>query len=424
MTSPPSLFDSSSPRADAPLAVRMRPRVVTELIGQEHLLQPGSPLRRLLAGNLTAAVSIIVWGPPGTGKTTLAHVVSQAIGQRFVELSAVTAGVKQVREVIDRARDDAAMYDRRTVLFVDEVHRFSKTQQDALLPAVENGWVTLIAATTENPSFSVVAPLLSRSIVATMASLNDSSIGQVIQQALADERGYSGAVSIDDDAILHLTRIAQGDARRALTALEASVASLPVGETRVRLADVEQAVAVAAVRYDRDGDEHYDVISAFIKSVRGSDVDASLHYLGRMLQAGEDPRFIARRLMILASEDVGLADSHALTLAVSAAQAVALLGMPEAQLTLALSRLRWGPPWQILTGGALVECPNICEMGTTRGRKNLVMGGVTNTPTISWVGWWPNSTHPIRSRAAITITRPDTGLKLDGPTRMRDSVRH
>jgi len=335
MTSPPSLFDSSSPRADAPLAVRMRPRVVTELIGQEHLLQPGSPLRRLLAGDLAAAVSIIVWGPPGTGKTTLAHVVSQAIGQRFVELSAVTAGVKQVREVIDRARDDAAMYDRRTVLFVDEVHRFSKTQQDALLPAVENGWVTLIAATTENPSFSVVAPLLSRSIVATMASLNDASIGQVIQQALADERGYSGAVSIDDDAVLHLTRIAQGDARRALTALEASVASLPVGEPRVRLADVEQAVAVAAVRYDRDGDEHYDVISAFIKSVRGSDVDASLHYLGRMLQAGEDPRFIARRLMILASEDVGLADSQALTLAVSAAQAVALLGMPEAQLTLA-----------------------------------------------------------------------------------------
>ncbi|MFM1967006.1 MAG: hypothetical protein RL134_2731 [Actinomycetota bacterium] len=335
-----TLFDEAAgpERPGAPLAVRMRPRDVDDLVGQRHLLAVGSPLRRLLEGDPAAAVSLILWGPPGTGKTTLAHLVSRATGSRFVELSAVTAGVKEVREVIEGARSALGMQGRGTVLFVDEVHRFSKTQQDALLPAVENGWVTLIAATTENPSFSVVSPLLSRSVVLTLQSLTDEDLGSLLDRAVSDPRGLGGAVTLSGEARDHLLRIAGGDARRMLTALDAVgglVTSTRGSGSEVTLEDVEAAVLTAAVRYDRDGDQHYDVISAFIKSVRGSDPDAALHYLARMIEAGEDPRFIARRLMILASEDIGLADSSALQTAVAAAQAVALLGMPEARLTLA-----------------------------------------------------------------------------------------
>lgn len=335
-----SLFDvgAGPDRPGAPLAVRLRPRSIEDLVGQRHAVAEGSPLRRLLDGDPAAAVSVILWGPPGTGKTTLASLVSTATGRRFVELSAVTAGVKDVREVIDAARNQLALHDRGTVLFIDEVHRFSKTQQDALLPAVENGWVTLIAATTENPSFSVVAPLLSRSLVLTLEPLGDDDLTRLIDRALVDVRGLDGAVRLSEDARGLLLRLAGGDARRLLTALEASAGL--VGSTRgrgsvIEVDDVETAVQTAAVRYDRDGDQHYDVISAFIKSVRGSDVDAALHYLARMIEAGEDPRFIARRLMILASEDIGMADPSALQTAVAAAQAVQMLGMPEGRLTLA-----------------------------------------------------------------------------------------
>jgi putative ATPase len=306
----------------------MRPLTLDEVVGQDHLLRQGSPLRRLVDGS--GAASVILYGPPGTGKTTLASLVSQATGRRFEALSALSAGVKEVRAVIDVARR-AAAHGEQTVLFIDEVHRFSKTQQDALLAAVENRIVLLVAATTENPSFSVVAPLLSRSLILQLQPLNADAVRAVVLRAIEDPRGLNGSVEVEAEAVELLVQLAAGDARRALTALE--VAS-EAGET-ISVETIEQSLDKAAVRYDRDGDQHYDVVSAFIKSVRGSDVDSALHYLARMLTAGEDPRFLARRLMILASEDIGMADPTALLTAVAAAQTVALIGMPEAQLTLA-----------------------------------------------------------------------------------------
>ncbi len=318
----------------APLAVRMRPRTLDELVGQEQLRAAGSPLRQLIEGD--QAMSLLLWGPPGTGKTTIASIVSQQTSRRFVEVSAVSAGVKEVRAAIDSARSDLVRTGAETVLFVDEVHRFSKAQQDALLPGVENRWVTLVAATTENPFFSVISPLLSRSLLLRLESLTDADISEVIDQGLVDERGLAGVLTLSDEARDHLVRLAGGDARRALTYLEASAgAAASKGLVEIDLDTTETAVDTAAVRYDRGGDQHYDVTSAFIKSIRGSDADAALHYLARMIEAGEDPRFIARRLVILASEDIGLADPTALTTAVAAAQAVQLIGMPEARLNLA-----------------------------------------------------------------------------------------
>jgi len=336
---------SDADHAAAPLAVRLRPRTLDALVGQGQLRAPGSPLRQLIEGG--QSLSLLLWGPPGTGKTTIASIISRQTDRRFVEVSAVSAGVKEVRAAIDAARADLVRTGRETVLFVDEVHRFSKAQQDALLPGVENRWVTLVAATTENPFFSVISPLLSRSLLLRLESLSDDDIRGVLQRALTDERGLAGGYQIEDEALEHLVRLAGGDARRSLTYLEAaagaarvSTSSTSGGSTSgepvaITLELAETAVDQAAVRYDRQGDQHYDVISAFIKSVRGSDADAALHYLARMLEAGEDPRFIARRLMILASEDIGLADPSALTTAVAAAQTVQLIGMPEAQLTLA-----------------------------------------------------------------------------------------
>jgi putative ATPase len=330
-----SLFDDAeeaAASAAAPLAVRMRPRTLDEVIGQQHLTGAGTPFRKLVDND--APMSLLLWGPPGTGKTTLAYVVSQVTKRRFVELSAVSAGVKDVRAAVDAARRTLGMSGAQTVLFIDEVHRFSKTQQDALLPAVENRWVSFIGATTENPFFSVVSPLLSRSLLLTLQPLSDDDVREVVNRAIRDQRGLDGAVTLDDEAADHLIRLAGGDARRALTYLEAAALGLPSGGT-IDTKTLERAVDRAAVRYDRDGDQHYDVISAFIKSMRGSDADAALHYLARMIEAGEDPRFIARRLIVHASEDVGLADPTALLTAVAAAQAVEFVGLPEARINLA-----------------------------------------------------------------------------------------
>lgn len=340
---------SSRSASRAPLAVRMRPRTIDEVLGQDHLLTPGAPLRVLAGENAGPAgpSSVILYGPPGTGKTTLAHVIARAPGRKFVELSAITAGVKDVRAVMDQALLDRDMYGTTTVLFLDEIHRFTKAQQDALLPGVENRWVILVAATTENPSFSIISPLLSRSLLLRVHSLEQSDIERLIDRALADPRGFGGAAVIDEDARAHLAAVSGGDARRSLTSLEAAAAIAfseaeqagekdpePAEPVRITLAHATEAVDRAAIRYDRSGDQHYDVVSAFIKSMRGSDADAAVHYLARMLEGGEDPRFVARRIMILASEDIGLADPQALQVATTAAQSVALVGMPEARIIL------------------------------------------------------------------------------------------
>lgn len=329
--------EAGVPTGDSgPLAVRMRPTRVEDVVGQDHLLGPGSPLRRLMDPSSAAPSSVFLWGPPGTGKTTLAYLIARAGDRHFEEISAVSAGVKDIRAVISGARHRLASTGKETILFIDEVHRFSKTQQDALLPAVENGWVILVAATTENPAFSVVSPLLSRSLLITLKGLTSEDIGTLLTRALTDERGLAGSMELEAQARENLIRLAGQDGRRSLTLLEAAADGARLrGSHTIDVSDVSQAADGATIRYDRDGEDHYDVISAFIKSIRGSQVDAALHYLARMLEAGEDPRFIARRIMISAAEDVGMADPSALQTAVAAAQAVALIGMPEARIILA-----------------------------------------------------------------------------------------
>lgn len=358
----------------------MRPQSLDEVVGQKHLLRQGSPLRVIASDADGSAVSVILWGPPGTGKTTMAQAIAHTSGRRFVELSAVTAGIKDVRTVMERALNDRDLYDIATVLFLDEIHRFTKAQQDALLPGVENGWVTLIAATTENPSFSVISPLLSRSLLLTLETLSDADIAELLDRAVTDPRGLGGSVVLTEEARDALVQLSSGDARRALTGLEAAAGSALAfaaegkqsagagesaeGDENAEGAEGDESDESAApatgadtaltpalpeitaelvsisvdralLRYDKDGDQHYDVISAFIKSMRGSDPDAAIHYLARMIEAGEDPRFIARRLMVHAAEDVGLADPQALTIAVAAAQATQLIGLPEARIPLA-----------------------------------------------------------------------------------------
>ena len=325
----------------APLAARMRPRTLAEVIGQEKALLAGSPLQILAKAESanSSHTSILIWGPPGTGKTSIAKAVASSSGRRFIELSAVSTGVKELRDVIEKARIDQETYGVTTIVFLDEIHRFSKAQQDALLPSVESGGILLIAATTENPSFAVIAPLLSRSLLVRLEPLSQEAISDLVKNAIVEPRGLGSSVEIDDAALNRIVEVSGGDARRALTVLEAAASrvlelsdSTPVV---IGLDDVGASLESALVRYDRNGDQHYDTISAFIKSVRGSDADAAIHYLARMLEGGEDPRFIARRLILLASEDIGLADPTALSIAVAAHESVALIGMPEGGIPLA-----------------------------------------------------------------------------------------
>ncbi|HYI44857.1 MAG TPA: replication-associated recombination protein A [Actinomycetota bacterium] len=332
------LFDNAlEERFDeyAPLAARMRPRTLEELVGQDHVLGEGRALRSLIqSGDLS---SIILWGPAGSGKTTLAHVIARATKGHFEPMSAVSAGVADVRKAIQAAKDRLAQQGQRTVLFLDEIHRFNKSQQDALLPAVENGWIVLVGATTENPSFEVNSPLMSRSLLFRLEALTEDETAEVLRRALSDEQRGLGksTVKVDDDALTHIAHGVGGDARAALNALEAAASIATVKDTVVDLATAEEALQRRALPYDKSGDWHYDTISAFIKSMRGSDPDASVYWMTRMLDAGEDPRFIARRMVILASEDIGNADPMALQVAVGAHHALEFVGLPEAKLNLA-----------------------------------------------------------------------------------------
>ncbi|HEX2258407.1 MAG TPA: replication-associated recombination protein A [Actinomycetota bacterium] len=320
----------------APLAARMRPRTLDEFVGQTHLLTAGSPLRVLIEND--ALISMILWGPPGSGKTSLASIVAAATEARYVELSAVSATVADVRRTIGEARDVLAGTGRKTILFIDEIHRFNKAQQDALLPSVENRWITLIGATTENPYFELISPLMSRCLLLRLEQLDSDEVTAILNRALADsERGLGGSgIQVDPEALSHIVNTSGGDARAALNALEVCVEGAKAEHHgKVTLALAQDVLQRRQVRYDKTGDQHYDVISAFIKSMRGSDPDASLFWLARMLEAGEDPRFIARRMVILASEDIGNADPMALLVAVAAAHALEFVGLPEASLNLA-----------------------------------------------------------------------------------------
>lgn len=345
---PEDLFSAADATQEPtrPLAVRMRPTNLDDVVGQQRILGKGSPLRRLASPSsrrsLTAPSAIILFGPPGVGKTTLAYIVARQSDRAFEELSAVTSGVKDIRAVLTRAHERLVTSGQETVLFIDEVHRFSKTQQDALLPSVENRDITFIAATTENPSFSIISPLLSRSVVVKLNPLDSHDLTTLIQRALTSPHGLNNQVTATPQAIDDIIRMAGGDARKTLTILEAAAGAIPqrsTSDTDDTIPTITPDVVAnvmdrATVRYDKNGDDHYDVASAFIKSMRGSDVDAALHYLARMLRAGEDPRFIARRIIIASAEEVGMAAPQILQTTVAAAQAVALVGMPEARIIL------------------------------------------------------------------------------------------
>ena len=352
-------------RSRAPLAERMRPRRLEDFVGQEHLTGPGHFLRKAIESDRVP--SLILWGPPGTGKTTLAHVIAHTTGQAFESLSAVLAGVKDLREVVARAKDRLGMQGRPTLLFLDEIHRFNKAQQDALLPHVESGTLTLIGATTENPSFEVNAALLSRCRVVTLRGLEEDAVLELLRRALTSPRGLEGKVEATDEALITLARASGGDGRRALTALE--VAST-LADGAISVEDVREALQQRTLLYDRGGDEHYGVISAFIKSLRGSDPDAALYWMSRMLEAGEDPLFVVRRMVIFASEDVGNAEPQALPLAIAAMQAVRTLGMPEAALPMA----------QAVTFLALAPKSNASYKGYLKAREAVVAHGTLPVP--------------------------------------------
>lgn len=328
-----SLFPADRLPEDAPLAARLRPQTLDEFVGQEHIVGPGTFLRRAIETDDLA--SLILYGPPGTGKTSLAHIIARLTRSHVEQINAVTAGVADLKRIITEALDRRTYYQTRTILFIDEIHRFNKAQQDVLLPAVEDGTIVLIGSTTENPFFEVNATLVSRARVLQLEPLREEDLRTILQRALADPRGLGGQkITVDEDALAHLVNIGNGDARIALNVLEAAVTIAPVerGVRRITLAAAAAASQRRALLYDREGDVHYDTISAFIKSLRGSDPDAAVYWLARMLAAGEDPRFIARRMVVHAAEDVGLADPMALVIATAAAQAVEFVGLPEARI--------------------------------------------------------------------------------------------
>lgn len=393
----PSLFDTQdAPETlTRPLAVRMRPRSLDEVIGQDEALAPGSPLRQLAqpAGTDTLAApgSVILFGPPGVGKTTLATIVARSSGRAFEQISAVTSGVKEVREVLARARRRLVTTGTETVLFIDEVHRFSKSQQDALLPAVENRDVTFLAATTENPSFSVISPLLSRSVVVRLSELDRKSLSAILDRALSSPRGLQGKFALEPAARDEILRLCGGDARKALTILESAAGAVDEdekadsnGRRAISAATVSSVMQSTTLRYDKKGDDHYDVASAFIKSMRGSDPDAAVHYLARMIRAGEDPRFIARRIMIAASEEVGMAAPEVLELTVAAAQAVAMVGMPEARIILSQAAIAVATAPK---SNASYLAINKALEDVDKGRAGEVPRYLRNAPTKLMAAW-------------------------------------
>ena len=400
----------------------MRPETLDEVVGQEHLLGPDGPLRRLIEADRMS--SVILWGPPGTGKTTLARLIAGATSRSFETLSAVTAGVKDVRDVVARARTRLAEQGQGTILFLDEVHRFNKSQQDAFLPSVEEGLLVLIGATTENPYFEVNAPLLSRSSLFRLHPLPPEAVRQLLRKGLEHE-GAEG----DDAALDHLVGRADGDARVALNALEVAVAL--AGDTkRVGLAQAEAALDARALRYERD--EHYDIVSAFIKSLRGSDPDAGLYWLARMLEAGEDARFIARRLVILASEDVGMADPMALLVADAAAHAVEFVGLPEAQLNLAQAvvHLATAPKSNRAVAGLWAaqadvrdrpagEVPMHLRSSSYYGAKKLGHGTGYEYPHDDPRGWVPQEHRPPEVAGRVYYDPSDHGFEREIAERMR-----
>jgi len=424
---PNDLFSSAAEdalAAHAPLAARLRPRTLDDIIGQDHLLGAGQPLRTLVEADRLS--SVILWGPPGTGKTTLAQAIAAHTSKAFEQLSAVSAGVKDVREVLERAKQRLGERGQGTILFLDEVHRFSKSQQDALLPGVESGLITLIGATTENPFFEVNPPLLSRSTLFRLHALDVAAAAALIQRGLQAE-----GASMADDAVAHLAGHANGDGRHVLTSLEVAVAIARARATPpvVSLADAEAALGTKALRYGRD--EHYDVISAFIKSIRGSDPSAGLYWLARMLEAGEDARFIVRRLIVLASEDVGEADPQSLLVAVAAAHAVEHVGLPEAQLNLAQAvvHLATAPKsnrtalgiWRAredVQHGPSVEVPAHLRDAHYQGAQKLGHGAGYDYPHDHPEGWVPQQHLPDEVADRIYYEPSDHGFEQEIRTRM------
>jgi putative ATPase len=425
---------SAAPRS--PLAVRMRPRTLDDVVGQQHLLGQGSPLRQLAAGTDATGPagpsSLILWGPPGTGKTTLAHVIARSTEAHFEPMSAVTSGVADVRKVIEAARERLGQQGTRTVLFLDEIHRFNKSQQDALLPAVENGWIVLVGATTENPSFEVNSPLMSRSLLFRLEALEEEDLQVLLRRALEEPgRGLGGLdLKVADDALEHLARGANGDARAALNALEAAVSMASLKDGLVDLSIAEEALQRRALAYDKGGDWHYDVISAFIKSMRGSDPDAAVYWMARMLDAGEDARFIARRMVIFASEDVGNADPTALQVAVAAAQALEFVGLPEAKLNLSQSAIYmalapkskasalaiWAAEEDVTKGPLPV--PKHLRDSHSAASRSLGAGKGYESPHAH--GGWVAQDYRPEELAGSSYYEPVTGVELDLHTKLED----